>query len=394
MFSRRSFVGAGASAATALLIPRVGLRAAEPKRIVPVATHAALKQAFTRAKAGDLILLADGAYAGINLEIKALGTALDPIVIRAQTPLQAELPFRLRLKGAHTIVEGVYMNGQGVDIGGSYNRVTRCKLRCDSGNAINFMPGDHGEYDHCDVTVTPPRTYGEVKCGANWQSSAGTRPHTYAHIHHNYFHDFPPKLVVTDYHSSTVRPIRLGGSTNSSSTSFHALVEYNLLERITPGYGEGSLEVKASDCTVRFNTLINSPKARLQLRHGLRNRWEGNWVENCGGFNVRGVNSTVLGNTLINATLRILAGDNELPKNESATSMNVHIAGNQGPIVLGENNGVHTVPAKNLTFEQHRTGNITIELVEALTDRRFEDSSVPFTAARKLTLEEVGPFAP
>lgn len=363
----------------------------DPLRVVDVATMSELVAAIGNVRPGDHITLADGTYAGSSLRIGVRGTAAQPIVIRAKNRLRAKLTARLELTGSHIIALGLDLDGRGARVGGEHNRVSRCRIVGELANACDFVSGHHGRLDHCDVTVAAPGKYGDQRYGCNWPSNGATGAHLHATVDHNWFHDFPAKFDVNDYHSSFARPIRMGEDQNAGPVSFFTLIEYNLLERIMPGYPEGTLELKSTDCTVRFNTLVDSPLARMQQRQGFRNHWEGNWVEGSGGFNVLGWDHKILGNRVIGADLRIMTGDDASRISLYPAATNVRCSGNHGTMVVGADD--RPVAVSKVLVENH-TGRLTIGKATEVTNLHDQPATITFAAARRLTRAEVGPDAP
>lgn len=87
-------------------------RAAE----IPVSTADELLAAIAAAAPGDEIVLASGTYAlGANVDCSQSGTDAEPIVVRAATPLDAEIVFDalegFKVSGAHWRFEGLAIRG-------------------------------------------------------------------------------------------------------------------------------------------------------------------------------------------------------------------------------------------------------------------------------------------
>lgn len=95
-------------------------------RIVPVSTTAGLTTALGAARAGDVILLADGVYTGSFFTITRSGTAADPIVLRGQSQ-------------AGAIIAGGNCTGCNIfEIDGSYIHVENLTLQ-NAERAIRFQ---------------------------------------------------------------------------------------------------------------------------------------------------------------------------------------------------------------------------------------------------------------
>ncbi|MGW7418455.1 polysaccharide lyase 6 family protein, partial [Streptomyces sp. NPDC054863] len=117
------------------------------------------------------------------------------------------------------------------------------------------------------------------------------------HVHHNHFSDH------SFAGSNGGEPIRLGVSPRALSGA-HAVVEYNLFERCD-GDPE-AISVKSSDNTVRYNTIRDS-FGGIVLRHGNRNRVEGNYlVAGTEGVRIYGNDHVIVNNYLAGLSGRAL----------------------------------------------------------------------------------------
>ncbi len=96
-------------------ITLLGQPALAHARDVPVATADALRAAIAAAMPGDQIIVADGTYALANTSCTTAGTAAAPIVVRAATPLGANVEFNalegFKVSGAHWHFEGLDIRG-------------------------------------------------------------------------------------------------------------------------------------------------------------------------------------------------------------------------------------------------------------------------------------------
>lgn len=109
------------------------------------------------------------------------------------------------------------------------------------------------------------------------------------HILRNYFSD----QSYTGANGG--EPIRLGVSPRALSSAY-AVVEFNLFERAN-GDPE-AISVKSSDNTIRYNTIRNS-LGGIVLRHGNRNRIDGNYVlDGPNGIRIYGNDHVLVNNYL------------------------------------------------------------------------------------------------
>src|SRR5262249_7553097 len=93
----------------------LALAAPAAARTVPVATTTELVAAVQNALPGDEIVLADGVYAFSGVTAAAAGTPAQPIVVRAASPLGAQLNSDA-LEGFH--VTGPNWRFEGLDVRG------------------------------------------------------------------------------------------------------------------------------------------------------------------------------------------------------------------------------------------------------------------------------------
>jgi hypothetical protein len=242
-----------------------------PGRIVTVSSIAQLQSAADAAQPGDRIELTDGTYTVSSpIQLTRSGTAAAPITVAAQHTGAATLTgsggFQLGTV-AYVTIEGFRLtHSGGFTIPGSatHARFTRNLVQI-SGSATNWITvaGDDAEVDH--NTFQHKSTEG-VFLQITGAGAADMAQRT--RIHHNYFFD----------HSFTGanggESIRLGYSYRQLASAY-ATVEYNLFEQ-ADGDSE-AISVKSSDNVIRYNTLRNS-RGSIVLRHGNRNRVEGNML--------------------------------------------------------------------------------------------------------------------
>jgi len=83
--------------------------------VISVATSTQLSDAIGKAKAGDVLLLADGTYDSKGFSCSATGTETAPIVVRSVTPFGAKVRFDalegFKVTGAHWQFEGLDVRG-------------------------------------------------------------------------------------------------------------------------------------------------------------------------------------------------------------------------------------------------------------------------------------------
>jgi len=268
---RRAVIGAaglGIATATTIALAWPSHAATQPAtaaaaRVVPVSSISALRTAIGNAKAGDRIELADGSYSVSS----SINIARSSITVAAQHVGKAKLTGGATFTfGTVTAVgiEGFSFAGSaglGVPTSADHVKISRNTFQLSSSGAWLSVAGDDAEVDH---NTFQHRTSEGVFLQLTGPGAHDMAKHTW--IHHNYFFDHQFSG------SNGGESIRLGLSGRQHGSA-QAIVEYNLFEK-ADGDSE-AISVKSSDNLIRYNTLRNS-KGSIVLRHGNRNRVEGN----------------------------------------------------------------------------------------------------------------------
>ncbi len=262
---------AAAGATIALALPSLAAPsggAPRATRVITVTSIGALQRAVAAALPGDRIELADGTYSTSgSIRLSRSGTATAPITVAAAHVGRAEIRGAAGFSFgtiANVVVEGFrFTHRAAVSVPTSANhiRLTRNVFQLSGGTNWLTIAGNDCEVDH--------NTFQNKSTQGVFLQISGPGDHDMAKrtwIHHNYFfnHTFDG--------SNGGESIRLGLSSRQHGMAF-AIVEYNLFERAN-GDSE-AISVKSSDNIIRFNTLRNS-RGQITLRHGWRNRVEGN----------------------------------------------------------------------------------------------------------------------
>ncbi len=321
------------------------------RRSLQVAGPLELMQALDGARPGDHLLLEPGHYAGY-FELARDGTAGTPIVIRARSPGTAVFSDELALLGAHNIA--YQLRGEGevarISVRGPEGKVLRCSLHgtAQKGGAITVFEGaveaeiaynEIRDYSHRGITV---RVRHPVPRGA--------------YIHHNHIKGSSSRGA------DATAALIIGETKRQSERMAEALVEYNLIEDHFTG--AGCLEFKSSGNTARFNTLRNC-RSRLESRHGRHCRFIGNACLNAMGPIVWGTDHQVIGNyhdgRRSGSWGDIGAGAGTITQDAFVDSdgpqypraENCLMVGNIGTLRLGSGKDGWSLPARNITVEQH-----------------------------------------
>jgi hypothetical protein len=167
---------------------------------------------------------------------------------------------------SHVTVEGFrFLTNGGLDVpaGAHHVRLSRNVFQITTPTEIGSVTvaADDSEIDH--NTFQNKNTHGVfLQISGPGEHAMSKR----VHVHHNYFFNH------TYGGSNGGESIRLGFSFRQQGSA-QAIVEYNLLEKAN-GDSE-AISVKSSDNIIRYNTLRNS-RGQITLRHGNRNRVDGN----------------------------------------------------------------------------------------------------------------------
>jgi len=281
---------------------------------ITVKDPAALKNAVSAAKPGDVIILANGEWKDARLALQGRGTERRPILVRPQTP------GGVRLTGSSTL-----------DIAGEYLVVK--DLHFTNGTArkndvINFRLNNDNLANHCRITGFVIDNYSQPDRFANdnWVVLWGKNNR----VDHCTFvnkMNMGPTLIVElndersqeNYHSIDSNYFkgrqRLGS--NGGETMRIGVSKYSLTPsrtRVVSNYFErcnGEVEivsVKSGENQVSFNTFFEC-EGSVVLRHGSRNIVEGNlFLGNKKPF-TGGVRVINPGHQVFNNVFRDLEGD-------------------------------------------------------------------------------------
>jgi hypothetical protein len=275
-------------------------------RTVQVAGAGALSDALESVTGGTTLVLADGTYAGDFTVRGVNATPEAPVVVRAAHPGRAVIAPGSAIvvkNSAHVVVAGLkFLSGAStlLKLEASNNvRVTHNTFDRGPGGGeesskwlyVGGADSHHNRIDHNTfANKTDPGNYLTLD-GSPTQISQHDR------IDHNRFAKIGPRA------DNEKEAVRLGWSDISMSSGF-TVFEWNLLEEC-----DGDPEVvsvKASDMTVRYNTVRRS-QGVMSLRHGDRNSLYGNVVlgggrRGTGGIRIYGADNRVFNNYVSGTT--------------------------------------------------------------------------------------------
>ncbi len=239
-----------------------------------------LKSIVNEASPGDIIEIKNGSYNGNSMTITAKGTAEAPIVIRAEgiggVTFEEDTKFVLRAS-EYVVIQGIVFenNGTAVKLEGCNNiRITRNTFRLQETSSTKWVYiggvwnepttslSHHNRVDHNLFE-------GKKEAGhyITIDGSGETIQSQFDLIDHNLFRDNQPRIT------NEKESIRVGWSEMSQSSGY-TVIEFNYFEECN---GDPEIiSVKTCDNIVRHNTITKS-EGTISLRHGNRNRVEGNY---------------------------------------------------------------------------------------------------------------------
>ena len=265
----------------------------------------------TRLAPGDTIVLRSGEeWRDGNLVFEGEGEPGRPIVLAARDPGKTVFTgqSRLRILGKHLVVTGLVFRdgslsgGSVISIGsGRGESAQECRLTDTA--IIDYNPED-SEVNYKWVSVYGRRNRVD-HCYFKGQTHVGQavvvwlngEPNNHR-IDHNYFAGRP------NLGRNGGETIRIGTSARSMEVS-QTVVEDNLFENCD---GEAEIiSVKSCENVIRRNAFVSSA-GTVSLRHGNRNRVEGNWFVGNGKARSGGVRVMGEGHVIVNNHLEGLTG--------------------------------------------------------------------------------------
>jgi len=251
-----------------------------------------LVEAINNSSNGGTFIVKNGTYGDFESSIEIEASQDNPIVIKAETvggvTLKGESQFVFK-KSAFVTLQGFVFDCQGdetlVKLEGCNNiRITRNIFELETSESIKWVfiggfwsdntfpfqyPSHHNRIDHnIFQNKNTPGHY--ITVDGSFDDTGSDEVYyqsQYDTIDYNYFKNNGPRAV------NEQESIRIGWSEMSQSSGF-TIVEHNLFEDCD---GDPEIvSVKSCDNTIRYNTFLSS-YGTLSLRHGNRNRVEGNY---------------------------------------------------------------------------------------------------------------------
>lgn len=257
-----------------------------------VSNEAELQAAISSSAPGSIIILEDGIWTDLEIDIDKDGTSTDPITIKAQT--QGMVFFEgnssVHLGGSYINFEGViFQNASGLVVSNnridpiiefrtsSSNECDNCKvsnIKIDSYNGSEaqnaaifkwiIVYGQYNEISYCTFL-------GKNGVGSIINDNRNDTNPDYTQIHHNYFASRTPVGDFNDLNDQDA--IRIGNSSTSLSDSFTEVYSnyFNIWS------GEIEIISNKSGANKYYNNTFRNYQGSLTLRHGDGNEVYGNY---------------------------------------------------------------------------------------------------------------------
>ncbi|NGY61009.1 lyase [Lentzea sp. NEAU-D13] len=250
----RSLAAVGAAALLSSFVQPTAYAA-----VVNVPNVASLQAAINSARDGQRIELANGVHRA-DKPIKITKSKITIAAKNAGRTVFSTGGFEFG-KVRNVTIEGFVFDGTSkLDVTAEATRITRTTFNGDKGGASLTVSANDVEVDHNTFSNRTTEGVFLQIAGPDGKIAQRTK------VHHNYFYNHSYSGL------NGGESIRLGYS-YKQQLSAYAVIENNLFDKAN-GDSE-AISVKASDNTIRFNTIRNS-KGYIVLRHGHRSVVEGN----------------------------------------------------------------------------------------------------------------------
>ena len=285
-----------------------------------------LVEAIQGSSDGGTFIVRNGVYNDFEAAVEIMATAEKPIIIKAETvggvTLRGESQFVFK-KSAFISLQGFVFDCQGeetlVKLEGCNNiRITRNVFELETTESIKWIfiggfwsdntfpflyPSHHNKIDH-NIFQNKETPGHYITVDGSFDNSGSEEVYyqsQYDTIAYNHFRNNGPRAV------NEQESIRIGWSEMSMSSGF-TVVAHNLFEDCD---GDPEIvSVKSSDNTISHNTFISS-YGTLSLRHGNRNRVEGNYFFG----NDKAISTSPEGASLYTGGIRIYGTDHLIINN-------------------------------------------------------------------------------
>lgn len=238
-----------------------------------------LQNAISNATSGSEIILANGTWNNVFIDINKNGTVSEPISISAQNPGSVFMTgnSRVYMRGSYLTISGlVFKDPSNLVVSGStiepifeLNKCNNCKV---TNNKIDTYNGTEAQktmkfkwiyiVDGQYIEISHNSFVGKYGIGSIINDNRSLGNADYLKIHHNYFADRTPINGLNDDNDQDA--IRIGTSTTSLSDSFSEVYDnyfYNF-------FGEIEIISNKSGKNKYYNNTFRDYGGGLTLRHG------------------------------------------------------------------------------------------------------------------------------
>lgn len=285
-----------------------------------------LERAVNSSVDGGVYVVSNGSYSDFEATFEVVASEDNPIIIKAETigavTLTGESHFVFK-KSAFVTLEGFAFDSQGdetlVKLEGCNNmRISRNVFELETEESIKWVfvggvwndntlpfqyPSHHNRIDH-NIFQNKQTPGHYITIDGSFVDTGAEEVYyqsQYDMIDHNFFRDNGPRAI------NEQESIRIGWSEMSLSSGY-TIVEHNLFEDCD---GDPEIvSVKSCDNIIRHNTFVGS-YGTLSLRHGNRNRVEGNYFFGNG----KPVGTSPNGSTIYTGGIRIYGTDHTIINN-------------------------------------------------------------------------------
>jgi poly(beta-D-mannuronate) lyase len=256
-----------------------------------------LQKALSAAKPGDVVILDDGIYSDVTIQISVKSNSTKPIKIKAKNIGKVIFTVPVKIDGEFLSVEGISFSEQGnLEISGKNCRISRCTWsNVKSGKWIRVLPGsseieiDHNLFENKTNNREMDRNCQLIQVVVRNENERH-------HIHHNLFREIPKGKTGNGF--ETLQLITENNPFDPPGGQSNSVIEDNLFIRCN---GEAEIiSVKSNGNIIRRNT-FRACAGSLVLRHGDNNVATGNFFfgegeKNSGGVRIQGTDQIVANN--------------------------------------------------------------------------------------------------
>ena len=258
-----------------------------------------LNAAIAASNPGDTIIMTNGTWTNVTINFNAIATAVQPVVLRAQTPGKVILngSSSLIFSAPYLMVNGLYFKG-GALTTGSIVRFNSTNCRLTNTAIVDYNPPltstsyywvyFDGSYNRVDNCYFKGKNHHQPTIG---NDASGSRYNTADHC---YFKD----MGGSGNGSEIFRIWGYGGNEELGTDGAFFTIEYNLFDA-ADGEGLEMISLKSNRNIVRYNTIKNT-KGEITLRSGNFNTIEGNFIFGNNKDGSRGIRLTGQYHKIIN----------------------------------------------------------------------------------------------